>query len=56
MTTDCSATPAEQAESRRSWTSPTVHDLGSMRHLTLLQGVSIGGECNPDENPDCGFG
>jgi hypothetical protein len=38
---------AASAEPKRNWTSPVVLDLGSMRHLTLLQGDSNGGICTP---------
>jgi hypothetical protein len=44
------------AAPKRSWVTPAVLELGSMRQLTLLQGGSIGGECDPDVDPDCGFG
>jgi hypothetical protein len=47
---------AASAEPKRSWISPAVLDLGSMRQLTLLQGVTIGGTCEPDVEPGCGFG
>lgn len=45
-------TGSESAEPKRSWISPAVQDMGSLRHLTL-QGPSFGGECNPLENPAC---
>ncbi len=40
---------AASAEPKRSWISPAVLDLGSMRQLTLL--LQATGECDP-ANPD----
>ena len=40
-------------ETKRSWIAPAVLDLGAMRELTLLQGPSIPGGCDPDV-PFCG--
>lgn len=55
MDIDRSLAPAEpySAELKRSWISPAVDDLGGMRTLTLLQGGSIPGGCEPDA-PSCG--
>lgn len=45
---------AASAEPKRSWISPAVQDLGSMRQLTLLlQDSGIGG-CDFTD-PDCEF-
>jgi hypothetical protein len=55
MDIDRSPTPAVPgpAARKRTWVSPAVLELGSMRQLTLLQGPSGGGICNPFENPEC---
>ncbi len=44
---------AASAEPKRSWISPAVLDLGSMRQLTLLLQDSIPVICDPDL-PFCG--
>lgn len=55
MDTDCPPAPsgAASAEPKRSWISPAVLELGGMRQLTLLQGGTGGGDCDPFENPAC---
>jgi hypothetical protein len=42
MNTDRSIAPADTrpAAPKRTWVSPVVLDMGAMRELTLLQGVS----------------
>lgn len=47
------AAAASAAQPRRGWISPAVVDLGGMRQLTLLQGPSGGGVCDPFVNPNC---
>jgi|GEM_PF-6317877 len=41
------------AAPKRSWISPAVQQLGAMRELTLLQGTSGGGFCDPFLDPNC---
>ena len=55
MDIDHTPTPtiASPDASKRRWVSPAVLGMGNMRELTLLQGPSGGGICNPFEQPDC---
>jgi hypothetical protein len=43
------------AEPKRRWIAPIVQELGAMRQLTLLQGITIPGGCDPDMPETCGF-
>lgn len=49
MDNDRGPVPTASAEIKRSWMSPVVLDLGGMRQLTLLQGLSGGGTCSPPD-------
>jgi hypothetical protein len=55
METDRPPAPAagNTAQPRRGWISPAVVDLGGIRELTLLQGGSGGGVCDPLAGPSC---